>query len=167
MPDINIGEFSEALNNKMDLDGNNSNPPIAHMSDITGGIDISQLEQDILDLQNEVKKMLGRPDYSAGIETTLRATYDAGVQSYTIPSDGFIYIKESENTNHSTDNAYGKLKFNDTIVNFPVVSGRLSTLIPISDLIPVTKDDVITVTPPSTISTAYVVKISFIFLPQR
>lgn len=99
MPDINIGEFSEALNNKMDLDGNNSNPPIAHMSDITGGIDISQLEQDILDLQNEVKKMLGRPDYSAGVSVSLTMS-SGNYVTYTCPSDGYIYnVRWTNNAN--------------------------------------------------------------------
>lgn len=91
MSDINIGQISEALNDKMDRDSNNANPAVAKQSDLaTLQATIEQLQATVTNLQGEVSKMLGRIDYSnaiAGITIKEGKTY-----TYTCPSNGYIIL---------------------------------------------------------------------------
>lgn len=87
--DIDVGQFSEALNDKMDLDGGNAVPPIVRLSDI------ATLQAKILELEERINNMsgLGRIDYT-NVITDLELNVPKGGQAvqYTVPFDGYIFI---------------------------------------------------------------------------
>lgn len=93
MNDINIGQFAEALNDKMDRDSDNANPAVAKQSDLaTLQTTIEQLQATITSLQGELSKMLGRPDYYGNIITTTITSNKNTTGTYTIPEDGYFKV---------------------------------------------------------------------------
>lgn len=130
MADINIGQFSEALNNKMDLDSGNANPSVAKQSDLTTLQNtVATLQATVTNLQGEMSKMLGRIDYSNSV------TQEMYRNSYTCPSDGYIAI--SRVTDISSSN-------NDVIFINSKIFISLSTTSQIG-FYPVSQGDIISI----------------------
>lgn len=86
MADINIGQFSEALNDKMDIDSGNANPAVAKQSDL------ATLQAAVTELQEKINNMLGRFDY-ANITT---GTIDKNTP-FTAPKAGYIQLSGGGN----------------------------------------------------------------------
>lgn len=86
MQDIDIGQITEALNDKMDLDSVNANPAVAKQSDLaTLQNTVSQLQATVTSLQGVVASMLGRIDYSNAVTGSIATN-----GTYTVPSNGYI-----------------------------------------------------------------------------
>ncbi len=112
MNDINIGQFSEALNDKMDRDSENANPAVAKQSDLaTLQSTIEQLQTTVTNLQGELSKMLGRPDYYGNIITTTITSNRNTTGTYTIPEDGYFNVTTCNVGNNSTS-----IKVNNTVL---------------------------------------------------
>lgn len=149
MSDINIGQFSEALNNKMDLDSGNANPEVAKQSDL------ATLQAAVTALQGEVSKMLGRIDYSnASSPTTLNPGRNE-TKSYTVPSDGYIHVTVADNK------TAGTWSINDKAVEFS------ATVFPaLGNLLSVSQGDIIKIVVGSG-SISGSPKLTFTFYPQK
>lgn len=63
--------------------------------------DLESLQTEINSLNTEVSKMLGRPNYNAGVNITLETTkFGTGrTATYTVPSDGVIWVGEVSDKN--------------------------------------------------------------------
>ena len=141
MADINIGQFSEALNDKMDRDSGNANPAVAKQSDLaTLQATIEQLQTTVATLQGEISKMLGRMDYTKAIEQN-------NITSYTCPTDGYIIIRESSSGNYCLINSK------------PITSNTPNSFI--DHIYPVSQGDVLT----TRAGIGYSVSITFV--PQK
>ena len=101
-------------------------------------------------IQAEVKKMLGRMDYSNGVEITLeRNSY-----TYTVPSDGYVIIRADALGGHY-------LTINSVAVTFPSNMARNSD----SSWLPVSKDDIVAIDSNPASSSGD--KIYLTFVPQK
>ena len=63
--------------------------------------DLQTLQTQINSLNTEVSKMLGRPNYNAGVSITLKTTTSGSgrTATYTVPSDGVIWVGEVSSNN--------------------------------------------------------------------
>ena len=148
MPDIDIGQISEALNDKMDLDSGNANPAVAKQSDLAILQNtVSQLQATVTSLQGEISKVLGRIDYSQGVSTTL-----GGNNSYTCPSDGYIFVSRIVNVASVSDS----IDINGTVVSY-LREGNNPPIYPVS------QGDVVTATKKS----SGTLTVNITFCPQK
>ena len=148
MSDIDMGQISEALNDKMDLDSHNANPAVAKQSDLAVlQSTVSQLQATVTSLQGEISKVLGRIDYSQGVSTTLN-----GNNSYTCPSDGYIFVSHIANVTSINDSI--------SINGVDVSHLRESNNLPIY---PVSQGDVVTATKKS----SGTLTVNITFCPQK
>lgn len=148
MEDINIGQFSEVLNDKMDLDSSNANLAIAKQSDL------ETLQNAITTLQEKVNNMLGRIDYSNAIIVTLNPGRNE-TESYTVLYDGYVHVTVATNT------TVGTWTINDKVVEFNATSSPV-----LGNLLSVSQGDIIKIAVGSgTISGSP--KLTFTFYPQK
>ena len=105
------------------------------------GSSTSDLQEQINSLQAEVSKMSGRPNYNAGVSITLKTNTSIGsskTATYTVPSDGFIWVGEvsSKNVVYINNMPLGG-------AGSDLASTLIRTLIPVSagDIIKVSTSD--------------------------
>lgn len=134
MPDIDMGQISEALNDKMDLDSHNANPAVAKQSDLAVlQSTVSQLQATVTSLQGEISKVLGRIDYSNGVSQTLNRN-----GSYTCPNDGYVIVT-------GVPNASGSITINDTTVLALHATSRMIFPVSQGDVVKAVSDSSLTV----------------------
>lgn len=112
---LGVPGMQSDIKNKADKDLGNvesvaQNSPVATKQDITTASNaaqnaltkaeqaqssVSNLQTQINSLNMEVSKMLGRPNYRAGVSVGLSTTtYGSGkTATYTVPSDGFLWVE--------------------------------------------------------------------------
>ena len=140
MQDIDIGQITEALNDKMDLDSVNANPAVAKQSDLaTLQNTVSQLQATVTSLQGAISDMLGRIDYSNSITGTMATN-----TTYTIPSNGYIRLTKSG----SSTSGYYYVRVNGVDVTARTASSASpsysTAAISYGDLLAVSAGDIIT-----------------------
>lgn len=153
MADINIGQFSEALNDKMDRDSNNANPKLATYSEVSSlSNTVSTLQATVASLQGTVNslsgdlaKMLGRFDYSNAVDADIKSN------SYTCPNKGYIIIRTCRASSGNST-----LKINE-IALFLITSGDEDAVI--GKWFPVSQGDIISSTNMNTLT--------ILFCPQK
>ena len=139
MPDIDIGQISEALNDKMDLDSHNANPAVAKQSDLAVlQSTVSQLQTTVVILQGAVANMLGRIDYANGVSGIISSD-----GTYTIPANGYIHFTSST----ASSSGYFYIKINEVTVTprlgHDFNSSEIINIFGNAYIFPVSKDDVI------------------------
>ena len=147
MEDINIGAFSEALNDKMDLDSGNANPSVAKQSDLlTLQNTVAQMQETITLLQGEIEKMFIKLDYANITSDITLHPNILSTSSYTAPSDGFIIISSIANSSASI------WRINEKVIHVNDFSNKGTPFI--GDLIPVSAGDVFSVYVDSSLGSA-------------
>lgn len=118
---LGVPGMQSDIKNKADKDLSNvesvaQNSPVATKQDVTTASNaaqnaltkaeqaqssVSNLQTQINSLNTEVSKMLGRPNYHAGVSITLKTTNGGSSRTatYTVPSDGFIWVGEVSSQN--------------------------------------------------------------------
>lgn len=180
MADINIGQITEALNDKMDLDSGNANPAIAKQAELaTLASTVEQLQNRITSLQGEISNMLGRIDYVNTISGSIVSAKSGSTitnGSYTIPADGYFYIPTVaySNAGHGSSASFYIRVNNIRVSSLQTVSNNSDVswgiIAPTAgSFIFVSKNDIITLemTTTTTRTSGQTLTGSYVFFPQK